>query len=242
MLHQVKCNKCDSEFSFDVAEYLNLGIKNIPKKCPKCLDISQGRPETARVEKREQLQVWSPVRIELPAEKFGKFQSKETDRATLRAVFKGSDGQGISWDGRMDVYCPAEKLPEIAEVRLMRVTHSKGHVREERHGEVMGEKTLRTVEYSPEYEYLVILPVDDEEVKAEMKLVYVSASYKTTLKGFGRQYYASLDTESAIWAHKMSSSARSGRFGSRMALALVDKDHPVISEITGDIQDYQVIS
>ena len=58
------------------------------------------------------------------------------------------------------------------------------------------------------------------------RLVWRQAHFKTTIKGFGRQYAYDLKG-SPLWAIQIRGSVRSGRLGATAALALVDADHPL---------------
>jgi len=84
------------------------------------------------------------------------------------------------------------------------------------------------------HRYIVLTPTNpekllDEEKTANRMLVFQSAYSKTTLKGFGRQFHASLDTESVISVlGSCSGGARSGRFETQYVLAIVSPDYPLI--------------
>jgi hypothetical protein len=60
------------------------------------------------------------------------------------------------------------------------------------------------------------------------RLVWVTAPYKTTLKGYGRQYAYALKG-SPLWAQRVSGGYRSGRAGTSAILALVDDEHTLES-------------
>lgn len=235
ILVQIKCRKCGEEFSFNPRTYDILGLKEIPKSCPRCVDERQGRPAEAVVINRHCLEVFLAVAIHLPEKLFVLFKARDKDSSCLRAVIKGDTlpGDGVSWDGRLDIYCLATNLPKVARVRVMEVTHVKGHSRIERHGEPLIKKDEVRVDYSPVYQYLVLESTEETPTAA---LIFPSAHYKTTLKGFGRQYYATVDVSQVLWARELSRRARSGRFGTYGAVAIVDDTHPVISEQTGDVK------
>ncbi len=90
------------------------------------------------------------------------------------------------------------------------------------------------------HKYIVLTPTDpakllDEERNANRMLVFQSAYSKTTLKGLGRQFHASLDTENVISVlGSASGSARSGRFGTHYVLAVVSPDHPLVRTFSED--------
>lgn len=242
------CRECGREFVVDEGAYraLGEGITIPPKRCPTCLDRWQNRPATASVVERKLLREYSPVAVKLPADWFKLFRPEERDKPILRAIVKGSTlHDGASWSGRIDIYAYGPSLPSVARVRVMEVTHAAGQVREERIKNVEmavpgvslshpGQpSTVVRREYSPTYQYLALEPAQGEPVA---ELVFARVRYKTTLKGFGRQYHASLDISRALWAVRLSSSARSGRFGTYAAIAIVDRDHPVFGRVWGDIQ------
>ena len=128
----------------------------------------------------------------------------------------------------------------------MEVIHEKGQEREEVVKDYEnaipgvslshpGQPTKRFVRvYPPSYQYLVIEP--SIEAEPEMELVSVSVDYKTTLKGLGRQWEASLDCSSAFWSKEMSCSVRSGRAGTYGALAVVSASRPVHARQWGDLE------
>jgi|GEM_PF-3270928 hypothetical protein len=90
------------------------------------------------------------------------------------------------------------------------------------------------------HKYIVLTPTDpakllEEERNANRMLVFQPAYSKTTLKGLGRQFHASLDTENVISVlGSASGSARSGRFGTHYVLAVVSPDHPLIRKFSED--------
>ncbi len=233
---KLSCQKCGGNFDWSPKTYDVLGFRELPKQCPKCIDERQGRPLEAVALSRRCLLVWEAVKNCLPTELFEPYQAPGASRACLRAVVKGEMlNCGVSWQGRIDIYCLASTLPQIARMRLMNVTHAAGHKRIERHGEVMGKKEVLEVSYPADYTYLVLEPAEPE-ASPTAALVFPKVSWKWTFKGFGRQYYASLETDCAIWAVRLSSSARSGRFGCYAAIAIVDDNHPVVARQTGDFQ------
>ncbi|OGF82440.1 hypothetical protein A3B18_03810 [Candidatus Giovannonibacteria bacterium RIFCSPLOWO2_01_FULL_46_13] len=252
LLVSIICRLCGSDFQVDPKTFGALGLRGVPKKCPSCCDKKQERPPEATVINRQCLQDFPAVRVCLPENLFAPFKAQNDDRPCLRAVIKGSSlGRGASWSGRLDIYCLAEKLPSVARVRVMEVTHVSGQRRMERHKDAEGAvpgvslshpgQPTRTVEveYSPTYTYLVLEPTGEEPLAA---LIFTSVNYKTTLKGFGRQWYASLDTSAALWVRELSSSARSGRFGAYGAVAVVDEGHLVIAKQWGDIESHTAFS
>jgi len=84
------------------------------------------------------------------------------------------------------------------------------------------------------HRYIVLTPTNpekllDEEKTANRMLVFQSAYSKTTLKGFGRQFHASLDTESVISVLGSCFRRRSFRASKHnIVLAIVSPDYPLI--------------
>jgi hypothetical protein len=185
--------------------------------------------------KRECLQRWDAVNIEIANEYFEKFLSSSQDRECQRAIIKGNIGRGASYDGRIDIYDFRGEKKGLGTVRLMRAVHEKGQEREEKHGEVMQPKNKVVVQYSREYSYIGIDP-DWSNDEPHYALILAKVDYKTTLKGLGRQIFAKMQADNAIWHIGMSSSARSGRFGTYSCIAIVNDDHPVFTEQTGDVK------
>lgn len=236
LLIKIICSICGNEFVADPKTMGALGLRHVPKKCPACCDKQQGRALEAMAVSRYCLQEFPAVAIHLPEKLFAPFQARQSDRSVLRAVIKGNSlpgWGGVSWDGRLDVFCLAETVPSVARVRVMEVTHAAGQHRVEKHGTPMGPKNEVEVEYDPTHTYLALEPSEENPSAA---LILVSVDYKTTLKGFGRQWHARLDAVGALWATELSRSARSGRFGVYGAVAVVDDDHPVVVEQTGAIK------
>jgi len=118
----------------------------------------------------------------------------------------------------------------------MEVTKECGKSRMENHGEVMGAKKEVSVQYSPTWQYISIDPIDGDPTE-ELETLLLSiwrTDYKTTLKGFGRQYHSSWDTSRMLWSYSMGSSARSGRFGSSIIVGIIGKENPIIEIFSED--------
>lgn len=70
----------------------------------------------------------------------------------------------------------------------------------------------------------------------QYKLVYAVAHTKTTLKGLGRQYRAEVQADATVAHWDISGGVRSGREHTKGVLAIVNEEHPLFIEKTGDIQ------
>ena len=240
------CRECGNDFEYDPQTFAALGFSELPKRCPTCLDKRQERPAEATVKPkgRRLIAEFPAVQVLLPAADFASWSAGgHRDKPCLRATFKGDDlDPGHKWDGRLDVYALAETLPSVARVRVMEVEHEAGHVRAEKRGSSVYGLAPHPVqhvevEYPSTYQYMVLEPTDAEPAAA---LVLASVDFKTTLKGYGRQWHAALDASGALWAVEISSSARrTGRFGVYGAIAVVDDDHPVIGREWGDVKSHR---
>ncbi len=235
------CHECGEQFPFNATNFGALGYTNVPKKCPTCIDQNQYQDDINIVVSggRKMLEEFIGVEIKLPHDFFKPFKARKGDRGGLRATIRGRDllggWNGKSWDGRLDVYIPrCELVPKIGRVRIMQVEHKSGHTRIEKHGEPMRPKEEVKVEYSPTYTYIVIepMPVDTEPT---MALVLASVDFKTTLKGFGRQWGCEFDISQTLWSCHLSNRARSGRFGQQGCIAIVDDEHPVTARQIGGV-------
>lgn len=122
----------------------------------------------------------------------------------------------------------------VAELRT-EAHDMRSRVTSEMEGQIAREGAL----FHRDYQYLVI--EDSEFEEPTSALVFARADYKTTLKGFGRQYHATLDVGEALWSVRLSSSCRSGRYGSEMAVAIVG-EAPVVARTTGDVEDVRAWS
>jgi len=239
------CRTCGKPFNYSVNTYQALGISSVPEDCPTCCDKKQRQDETDVVRERRCLHEFVGVDVRLPKDLFEVFRANDRSRTGLRAIIKGKDlpgsWTGRSWDGRIDVHVPGvdspDFLPRVGRVRVMEVRHAAGHKRTERHGVPMGPKEEVEVEYSDTYLYVVIEPMPFADTEPTMALVLASVDYKTTLKGFGRQWHASLDDSRALWSVRLSNQARSGRFGTLGCLAVVDDSHPVVATQTGSLEN-----
>lgn len=257
-LVRIECKRCGNVFTFNPRTYNLLGLKEIPRSCPGCIDQKKDK-EIVTLD-RVTLQEFQNVLIgELPL-RFRQMKYSEI-KTPYRIILKGSLGRGVVWDGRFEIYTMIENvIGQTCDIRIMETTRS----RKESHilgyhktapmtepilsyvlpgGEVIpvvdGHKEgdlIENVEKTDKKQYMVIEPAS-EPAEAAMKLVWVEVGYKTTLSGKGRQYHASI-TGNPYWKTDFSSHCRTGRYGDLMQLAIVDDEHKVISEITGDLRSH----
>lgn len=233
------CEDCHNGFLWYPRHYRALGIQGPPKRCPKCLDENQGRPQIA-LERRE---LWAAnVKIGESAASLLRhavpFQTQEGDRPSWRLVVKGQMF-GAEWSGRINVYLHLEPNA-IAADQIVSFSHMEVKAKVwmkhwERptmeYGVVDGyRRCLPGDEGAEEREettqYVSILPTASREPVVGT-LVWAQAYTKTTLKGFGRQYWAHLEG-SPLWQLGVTGGARSGRFHTDARLAVVEEGNPLI--------------
>lgn len=218
-----------------------------PKCCPTCTDVRQLRPSV--VVSRQEMVVYDGVTIESLPFSYGweERQQDGGDYPTYRMRVLGK-AFGANWSGRIDLFAtqPFEKSSVImlremvSEHRVKKVTESRHHIQRDIHDSGTHSVTYTVPLQSDEGEevietrkYLVLEPTDTPA--SGMKLVWVEAHTKTTLKGLGRQYYAQI-SGSPIASWSVYGGYRSGRANIHGMLAIVDVEHPVIITGTGDVQ------
>lgn len=208
-------------------------------KCAACCDA--GKEAKHITTERVCLQEFEAVKLSLSPSLFSAYKTDDKNAVpSLRLILKGKDlGWGAPqtmWNGRMDIYinfrrgngqtlwpigAPAPtSFPKYVRFRLM---HVKKAAQTEK---AANSKYSSPLKFTDEWDYIALDPLPDTTV-TDKELVLVTASYKTTLKGFGRQWHTRLESN-ALWEFGMSGTCRSGRFGHNSVLAIVDKDHPVI--------------
>ena len=240
---KLECQHCGRSFEVNPAHFAALGFKALPKRCPTCADEAQKRPSV--VQERHLLAVYDGVEIvRLPGE-WQEANDPVNDVAHYRITVRG-DRFGASWSGRIDIFAPRPFGPgDVVSIREMEVKHLVRVVTTQRqtlhHGAVTirrevpldaeeGEKTIRSRRY---------LTLEAHEGPATCRLVWVTAHTKTTLKGFGRQYWAEIrGAPIAEW--RVQGGYRSGRAQTTGVLAIVDEAHPLFVRVSGDIQREEV--
>jgi len=242
LLLNLRCSICNEIFPINPKTYCALGLDGLPKRCPRCQDKKQNRP--VEVLSRKAVEEWHGVLVaEMPV-KFVPFIADENkgDVPSHRAIIKGSIGDGVSWNGRMDVWSIGHTDPtgKVCDIRLMEVIRNRKIQVPQRgpDGKILylGEERLmeeKLIEGEVQ-QYLVLEPADNKP--SGLQFVFLRANRKTTLKGLGRQFHASLNLETALWSYRLESYCRSGRYGSLMALAIVSDEHPAYEKVWGDIK------
>lgn len=213
------CSFCGAEFDVNPSEYSILGLSYLPKRCPKCIDIQQKRPDIT-LSRKELFS--SIVQIHsLPPGEWSRYQAAGTDVPVWRMLVKGSLF-GASWNGRIDLWATGGEPPKPSDVvQLSWMESVKRIVKKE--PEV--DRDQATSEVEEVRRYVRLDPAPDAEPNGRV-LVWASAHSKTTLKGFGRQYSESLE-ESSIWKLGISGGVRSGRERTSAVLAIVHEDSPI---------------
>ncbi len=235
---QLQCIRCGKNFMFNPSEFTLAGFDDIPKKCPACCDIQQHRPELVISRKCEQF--FPVVRIKsLPGE-WVEFNPEGNSIPCFRQDVKGSRF-GAAWNGRIVIFTlrPVTEN-DVVSLSVMKVCKQVREVTTShatmKHGTVA---TTHRVPMSCEEgdvkevtdTYLRLDPsqVNGEEVPS---LVWATAHTKTTLKGLGRQFHASIDTDTAIWSMSISGGARNYRFHTEGVLAIVSEQHPLLKKFS----------
>lgn len=237
------CQSCGVKFSVDIKAYQSLRVSDgweMPKTCPSCLDKRYNQGEHSVAPGGRKLLHEFTAEIRIPSYLFSPYEGKDGNGIEgLRATITGADlpgpWGGKSWNGRIDIFVPGVNiLPRMGRVRVMKKTRAAPLVREEIHGEPMGEKQEVKQEYAPEFVYLAIdtLPAD---TPPEAALVLAVTNRKTTFKGFGLQWSCAIDDQS-LWSVSLSNSSRSSRFGQEGVVAIVDDSHPLVVSQSGGVE------
>jgi len=231
-----ECRMCGTEF--EAQQFRG----TFPAYCPTCQDIRQKRPSI--IIERELL--FGPVIVEIKSlpGKWEEFQARERDLPCCKISVKGRRF-GASWRGRIDIFAPKAWSPgdivefsEIESVHLVR--YKKSYHPTIYGGKVLVKSKLALDSDEGEIElerrrYIRLDPLPEgTEVPDELpRLIWSVASYKTTLKGLGRQYrYKHVGCP--IWSASIHGSVRSGRKGAEGVLAIVDDEHPLSVECVFD--------
>lgn len=242
------CQECGKEFPVAPDHFAQMGFRHLPKRCPTCKDIQQDRPSV--VVERKCLEIYDGVEIvSLPGEWLKVPRRERSDKETFGMTILGRKF-GAAWNGRIDLFAlHSWESGDIVSVRVMEVTHKVRFVTEEvstlRHGTILVHKNVpigNTEEGKITLEkrqYLALERWDREP--SGMKLVWVTAYSKTTLKGFGRQYRAEIvGAPVAEW--RIGGGVRSGRAYTDGCLAIIDQDHPLMVKCYegGEVETRQI--
>jgi len=184
---------------------------------------------------------WSG-RIVIWARGFGERPPQKGDRVNIRLMESSVMPKTCTINKRLDeLAAPIHKqAQELAESRAADGSNSSMETlvadarweTRRRFGEEM--RALET------RRYVVLEPatpdeLSDDEREARLMLAFAQAYSKTTLKGLGRQFHASLDTENVISVlGSASGTCRSGRFGTAYVLAVVSPTHPLVRKFSED--------
>lgn len=236
------CEDCKEIFVWHDEQF-----NQLPKRCPSCIDKKQLRPSI--VVERLCTVEFDGITIEsLPSQEWEKVESGvETDYPCFKISVKGSR-YGRSWSGRIDIFADKQYKPgDSVKIRVMESRHlvkklryQSAHIQRSPFDPPTHtvEKTIpitskeestdaNTIsEEVEERQYLYLSEVGEEA--GGRKLIWRTSHSKTTLKGFGRQYHASLNPEATLWSKSCSGGVRSGRASTEGVLAIVEEGHPLI--------------
>ena len=245
------CRTCGKQFVW----YNDMAYGDKPTHCPSCADKLQKRPSV--VVERKMLRQWRGVKIEsLP--KKGQWQEFQTgyksDKPVWKLDIKGKEF-GARWSGRIVIYAHEPYKPgDVIDIREMVAKHEVKVIRWRRptiHGSWVTEEQEIPLTEEPEVRedqevatvvnsrpYLVFeRPTEQHE---DLELHWVQRYSKTTLKGFGAQYWYTINSDAAIAAWRVYGGARSGRFNTTGVLAITAPGHPVIVQGFGEAKDEDV--
>jgi hypothetical protein len=179
-------------------------------RCPTCADIKQGRPSVIVDRGIDFSQI---VKIESLPSYWESFQSSKKDFACWKQSIKGSLF-GVSWDGRIDIYSQDVIPPKPGDIALFEscvAVHRRENMLN-RPLEIREYFRLNSAGMQPDREF--------------PSLVWLTAGWKTTIKGLGRQWRNEL-VGSPIWESRICGQVRTGRSGTVGSLAIVDASHPL---------------
>lgn len=233
------CSQCSKQFPYYTPEP--------PKLCPRCSDIAQKRPTICIA--RNTLHKYYGIKIvSLPKKWVEKQTGEKNDYPSYYICMKGRR-YGARWSGRIDIYASRPfEVGDIINIREMQVVHLTKKLFVTKHffrggGSYTIEKPVpyfdapeEAVEQKEKREYLVFEKSREPEIA---RLVWAEAHTKTTLKGLGRQCWASVEGAPLV-SWEISGCMRSGRKQTTGVLAIVDEEHPLIIKKTGGIKGEEV--
>ena len=231
-----QCALCGAPFTVSTETYQRFGLNSVPTKCPTCKDVGKAlasdAPKVGTVVDRRCLGFWPCLMV--GHEIYDRLEAAPTRRGTVgRGAFCGRDFGEVVWHGRLDIWdhrAGGSPYPdEWASCRLMIAEKIIG---------VTGRGTAvwsATSELAPEivqhrtasYRYLVL---GDPQAQAEPgsrpspagRLRAVVRSWKTTLKGFGRQIRSRFHiSENVVEIARFGGQCRTGRLGSEGLVAVI---------------------
>ena len=233
------CKRCEEEFESDFKR------GTWQAYCPTCRSYRDHRPSHV-IERKVVAGPFRCVIESLPG-RLIEFKARKSDgHASWRLTVKGAEF-GAAWEGRIDIFATRDFRPgQVVEVTEVEVTHDvkivevtrqtspftqlRGGPNEVTHRERLPidfkTPSAEIVTETRRYIRIDAAQATDEEAATLPRLVWKEAAWKTTLKGFGRQYRYEFDgAPIAMWSVR--GSARTGRFGCAAALAIVDDQHPL---------------
>lgn len=230
------CKRCETPFA---AEFHR---GTFAAYCQPCKSYLDHRPSVVVEERTLVGGPWYCIVESLPG-RLIEFRGQKQDEASWRLTVKGAEF-GVSWSGRIDIFAEHDFRPgQVVEVSEIEVQHKVKIVEVERstsaftqlkggpatsthrerlpHNAPRGEAVIETRRYLR----LDACPNLTAENSPELpRLVWREADYKTTLKGYGRQYAHRL-VGAPIQEWRVRGGCRSGRYGTEASLAIVDAEH-----------------
>jgi hypothetical protein len=226
------------EFQYDQEQYRRLGLEQAPKRCPECIDKAQLRPDHTLA--RREIFAASVVIESLPGEweqTPADYQGKSVTVPSWHMYVKGRRF-GASWNGRIDIWAQGERptaTGDIVYLRYMevdkRIAKKSWSLQTLEHGFISGERQVAITRLGEEgvredtetRRYIRLEPTTEYP---DGTLMWLEAKTKTTLKGFGRQYWAHLQGD-GLFKLEVYGAYRTGRAYTSGWLVVVDQDHPV---------------
>jgi hypothetical protein len=234
------CRVCGKRFPFNTVLYERLKME-LPKRCPQCIDEEQKRPEV--ILSRTEIASFVVVIDSLPGELIAvppKGRQDPEQGGSWAFTVKGNV-YGKNFTGRIDLRASTERAPAIGDI--VRVVEMQTQVQVGKrpwsrqtlqHGTVAGARTIPVFEvdlsqgdYLEEetHRYVRLDPTDEHP--GGQRLVWIITTTKTTLKGFGLQYWETLEG-APVWKQQISGGVRSGRMITTGTLAIVSPNHQLV--------------
>jgi len=245
---RVSCKICGQQFAFSPRVLLSMGHTHVPKRCPACCDVSQDRPDQTFGRK---CLFSSVARVHsLPPGEWVRVQNTangKADRTVWHLTLKGKY-YGADWRGRIDIWAHTVDPPkagDVVEVAHMQVRktvaiQTEGRFRLDRNLQSTvdyevsrrvpltqaGNEGVQIKEETTDYVSLLSLPPGTRMRTLGKRLLWAEAYSKTTFKGLGRQFEATLD--GGLWHMEVRGGVRSGRATTTAWLAVADFETPVL--------------
>lgn len=223
-----RCSDCGNTFKEYPKFLTRVGaFAGIRQRCPGCHDKHEGKALRDTVESRECLGYFPLVKVaDFDFEPAPLCQAHDiSGRPPVKANLK--DRRNKSYSGSLTVYDyradGARGIGSLASVRVMKVRHAAGVEKTVMSGTPLGPKHEETLQFSPEFVYLVLEPVDEKYhgMEPEVQLVCVEWTAKWNQSG-------GVSSDRSHFSVTLTSQSRSGRHSHGTLVALVDDGCPVL--------------